>query len=203
MLDRQARDEQDEVLEVDGVGGAEALFVRAEDADGDLVDVRVRRGLVGAAALLLVLVDGAEHGPRRVALLVEAEILEGAGDDGFLVRRVVDDEVRLDADGRAVGSEQLRARRVERAHPERARDRRPAKPLEAGAHLAGRLVREGDGEDAPRRDVLARDEVRDPIGDDARLAAARAREDEERPFGVNDSAGLGLVEVGGGVVQVR
>ncbi len=151
VVREQARDEQDEVLEVDRVRGAQALFVRAVEAQGDVVHVRVRRGLVGSAPLLLVLVDVGEHGPRRIATLVEVEILESARDHGLLVRRVVDDEVRLDAHRGAVNAEQLRARRVKRPDPERASQVRAAESLEPGAHLARRLVGERHGEDAPGR----------------------------------------------------
>ena len=80
--------------------------------------------------------------------------------------------------------------------PERARELGAAEPLEARAHLAGGLVGERHGEDAPRRHARARDEVRDPVRDDARLAAARAREDEQRPLGVRHGRRLRLVELG-------
>ena len=53
----EARHEQDEVVEVDRVGRPQALLVGPEDAERDVVHVRVRCGFVGAAALLLVLVD--------------------------------------------------------------------------------------------------------------------------------------------------
>jgi hypothetical protein len=84
---------------------------------------------------------------------------------------------------------------VERAHPEVARDALADDPVEPAAHLAGRFVRERDGEDAVRRHAVVRDEVRDAEHDDARLAAARAREDEQRPVDVRGRAGLGLVEL--------
>ena len=45
------------------------------------------------------------------------------------------------------------------------------------------------------------DEVRDAVRDDARLAAARAGEDEQRPLEVRHGGGLGLVEVGQGEAQ--
>ncbi len=45
------------------------------------------------------------------------------------------------------------------------------------------------------------DEVRDAVGDDARLAAARAGEDEQRPLGVRDRGGLRLVQLGQREIQ--
>ena len=114
---------------------------------------------------------------------------------------VVDDEVRLDADGGAVDAKQLGAGRVERADPERTCQVRTAESLEPRAHLAGRLVGERHREDAPRRHAQVRDEVRDAVSDDPRLAAPRAGEDEQRPVGVRHRAGLRFVEVGFGEAQ--
>ena len=39
------------------------------------------------------------------------------------------------------------------------------------------------------------DEPGDPVGQDARLARARAGEDQERPAGMRDGLALGVVEV--------
>ena len=52
--------------------------------------------------------------------------------------------------------------------------------LDAAAHLAGRLVREGDGEDAVRRDALDLDQPGDAVREHARLAAAGAGEHQHR-----------------------
>ena len=50
------------------------------------------------------------------------------------------------------------------------------------AHFVRRLVRESDRQDVLRRHAL-RDEKRHARRDHARLARARAREDEQRPLG--------------------
>src|SRR2546425_3689653 len=62
------------------------------------------------------------------------------------------------------------------------------------AHLARRLVRERDGENARWRHAPLADEVRDPGREDARLARAGAGEDEERAAGMADGGVLGRVE---------
>ena len=54
----------------------------------------------------------------------------------------------------------------------------------AGAHLAGRPVREGHREDLLGGDAPLLDQVGDPRGEDARLAGARARQHEQRAAGV-------------------
>src|SRR5437773_3431789 len=64
----------------------------------------------------------------------------------------------------------------------------------AGAHLAGRSVREGHGEDLLRGDAPLLDQVGDPRGEDARLAGARARQHEQRAARVSHGGVLRGVE---------
>lgn len=60
-------------------------------------------------------------------------------------------------------------------------------------HLVGGAVGEGDGEDGVRRVATYQETVRDMASDDARLAAPRSGEDEERtPFVQHDEALLGV-----------
>jgi hypothetical protein len=61
-------------------------------------------------------------------------------------------------------------------------------------HLAGRLVGERDGEDRGGGDALA-DEVRHAAGDDARLAASGAGDDQQRPVDVRCGLALGVSQV--------
>jgi hypothetical protein len=57
------------------------------------------------------------------------------------------------------------------------------KLVHALAHLARRLVGEGDGEDALGSDATDPDQVGDPVGEDAGLSASRAGNHEERTLG--------------------
>jgi hypothetical protein len=66
--------------------------------------------------------------------------------------------------------------------------------VDALAHLAGGLVGEGDGEDAPGGHALF-EELGDAVGDDARLAGARAGEDQQRRAAVVDGRLLFGVEL--------
>jgi hypothetical protein len=66
--------------------------------------------------------------------------------------------------------------------------------LDALAHLARRLVGEGDREDLLGAGALGGDDVGDAVGEDPRLAAARAGEDQQWPVGRLDGAALRLVE---------
>ena len=134
--------------------------------------------------------------PQRAPLDRQVEVAEDLLHEALLVVGVVDDEPRRQADRGAVRAQDPGAEGVEGAHldlPPVVRADEGDDPL---AHLAGGLVREGDGEDPPRGDVPDADEVGDAVGDDPRLARSGAGEDEERPLGRRDGAGLLGVEAG-------
>ncbi len=75
------------------------------------------------------------------------------------------------------------AERVKRRNPHR-----PAIDAEQRfdplAHLGGGFVREGHRHDLVGMHDLFRDEIRDPMRDDARLPRPRAGENQQRPFAV-------------------
>ncbi len=68
-------------------------------------------------------------------------------------------------------------------------------PFDAGAHLAGRLVGEGDGHHAVGLDVALANEVSDALGEHPRLARARAGQDEDRAVNGSHRLPLGRIEV--------
>ena len=65
---------------------------------------------------------------------------------------------------------------------------------DAGFHFAGGFIRKGEAEDvfAGKR-VVRLQKVADTFGDDASLAGAGARDDEQRAFAMSDGAALGVV----------
>jgi len=67
-------------------------------------------------------------------------------------------------------------------------------PVDPCLHLVGGLLREGQGEDLLRPRALGGDEPGDAMGDDARLAGARAGQHEQRPVAVRDGPALRAVE---------
>ena len=111
------------------------------------------------------------------------------------VALVHDGEVRGEAGRRAELSEQAMPDGVKGAavHP---RAGGADESLGAGEHLAGGAAREGEEEDALRRDA-ALDQVRDAVDERARLARAGAGDDEQRPVAEGDGALLLRVERGG------
>ena len=132
---------------------------------------------------------------RDEALRVALELLEDGFREPDLVGLVVDREVRPVAEPRRLAAQDPAARGVEREDPEPA----PAAAehlVEPLAHLARGLVRERDREDLLRLDAVRVDQVRDAVREDARLARARARDHEHRPFRVEDGLPLGGIQVG-------
>ena len=77
---------------------------------------------------------------------------------------------------------------IERATP-------PSMSSQPLAHLARGLVRERDREDLLGLDPVRVDQVRDAVREDARLARARAGDDEQRPLGREHGLPLGRVQV--------
>mgnify|MGYP001628042608 CR=1 FL=1 len=183
----------DEVREVERVGLRHALLVLGVDALDLLVEDVADDHVAGAADLLLLPADPVDEELRRVALLVELHVLEHALHHRAAVLVVVDGEVALHADLVGVATQQPRAGRVEGADPEIARPAADevAEPL---PHLLGGLVGEGDGQDVPGRHRPLRHQVRHAVGDDARLAAARAREDHQGPSVVEDRLALRRIQ---------
>ena len=72
----------------------------------------------------------------------------------------------------------------------------PSCSLDALLHLLRRLVRERDREDLVRLDADRGEQVRDAIGEHARLARARAGDHEQRALGGQHGLPLGGVQVG-------
>ena len=189
--------EHQHVVEVDGVRSEQTPLVELVDVGHRLVvEARdARRVLVGADQLVLrvrdLRVDAARHEALRVAL----ELLEARLDEPHLVGLVVDREVRAVAEPLGLAAQHPAARGVERHDPDRARDR-AERPLDARLHLAGGLVREGDREDLVRLHAAGGQQVRDAVGEDARLPRAGAGDHEQRPLGGQHGLPLGGVQVG-------
>ena len=189
--------EHEQVVEVDGVRGVEAALVQLVRLRDRLIPERrdARRVLLRRDELVLRARDLRVDAARREALRVLPELLEARLDEAHLVLVVVDREGRAVAEPLGLAAQHPAAGRVEGEDPDRAR-RLPEHPLEALAHLPRRLVRERDREDLVRLHAARADEVRDAVGEDARLPRAGTGDDEERALGREDRLALGLVEVG-------
>ena len=105
--------------------------------------------------------------------------LDQLAEELLLVVLVEDLEAGRIAEARAVAAQEARADRVERPRPD-GRDGVADEGLGPLAHLARGAVREGQQEDAVRRDA-ALDQVGDAVDERAGLAGAGRREHEQRP----------------------
>ncbi len=186
--------EVEHVVEVDRVRLDEALLVPLVHV-GDGLVVEGRDALLvlrGADEVVLggrdLVVDAARDEPLRVLVELFEDLLRQAD----LVGLVVDREVRTVAEPLGLAPEDAPAGGVEGEDPVGCV---PEHGLEPFAHLAGGLVGEGDGQDLVRLHAAGVDQVRDAMREHTRLAGARAGDDEERPFGVDDGFPLRGVEI--------
>ncbi len=98
----------------------------------------------------------------------------------LLVVRVVDHEMPVETDRRAVAAQNSGAQGMERAHGDLATRLLAHETRDAGPQLSGRLVGEGHRQDLPRPNAFDADQVRDAVGEHAGLAAARPGQDQDR-----------------------
>jgi hypothetical protein len=131
---------------------------------------------------------------RREALGIALQLLEADLDQADLVGLVVDGEAGAVAEARNLRAQDAAAGSVE-GHDPGALGFAAEQRDEARAHLRRRPVGEGDGQDLVRLDAAGAHQVSDPVGEHPRLARARARDDEQRPFGRHDGVALRLVQL--------
>ncbi len=191
----QANRVEQQVVEVHGVGRHHPLLVQVEDVGDPSVEDGHRRRPVLVRALLsgLGLADLAQDGAGRHLLGVEVQFPGHDLHQAAGVGVVVDGEGPLVAQSVTVGPEDPYARRVEGGDPH---------PLGAGtdqfghplAHLVGRLVGEGDGQDLPWCCIPGGDQVGDPPGQHPGLAGAGTGHDEQGTAPVEHRLALGVGE---------
>ena len=188
--------EHQHVVEVDRVRGEHPLLVELVHlGDGLVVERRdALHVLVRADQLVLCVRDLGVDAARDEALRVALELLQALLDEPDLVGLVVDREVRPVAEPRRLAAEDPAAGRVEGEDPDRTSDV-AEEVLEAGAHLLGGLVGEGDREDLVRLHAAGRDQVGDAVGEHSRLAGARAGDHEQGAFGREHGLLLDRVQV--------
>ena len=197
LLEQLDRLEQ-QIVEVERVGVLQRLHVDRRTACRSAARADSRRWRLNdlrAFHPVLRVADARQRQPRLQRAVVHAELAQRLLHHRELIGRVVDDEVARQADVRRLAPQQPRAQRVERRDPHL-----PAvdaeQRLDARPHLLGGLVGEGDGEDAVGLGEPLADEVGDAMRDDARLARARAGEDQQRTFGLENGFLLFGIEAG-------
>ena len=193
---QQAYALQQQVAEVQAAGGPQAFLVQAVgllevDLRGQLPEAHGRQVVLRGQAAVLGPGDArgqvAQPVPVHPAFHGRAQQRQG-------VLVVVNREVPRKPRGLPVAAQQPGAEGVEGLdHHPRARGRISAHPL---AHLLGRLVGEGHGQDRLRRVAAGLDEMGDLAGDDPRLARAGPGQDEQGAAFVQHRLPLRLVQPG-------
>ena len=185
---------EQQIVEVHGVVLAQSLVVQIVDLRDHAavhlvaVDALV---LLRRAPLFLAVADAAEEIVLVELLRVDVQLFARVLDDRLLVRRIVNGKIPAVADGVGVTSQDSQACRVECQDPHI--DARSDECLHPVAHLLGRLVGEGDRQNVVRVHAHFPDQICDPAGHGAGLAASGSRQNEQRPLGMHRSFPLLIV----------
>ncbi len=209
MLGKEPQGEQDQIVEIHGVAGAQRGFVPGPDMLGHRADAFIGENGRTLAAILEP-AQQAENGGGIRLFAPGGNPREDLSDRSDLLGFVVDDEVALVAELFDVLAQDADAERMEGAEgwPGRIRfapARRGIRGRGLGVHavasntgfwtldiprdqfrdallhFARGLVGEGHAQDVPRRNA-GLDHVGDAKRDDAGLAGAGARKDQHRPL---------------------
>ena len=192
---------EEQVVEVEGLGGAEVPlvafvdFVEALHALGVVAPLDGRVGCVGRGEdeAVLGFRDAAGHTARLVDLFVEAQFFHNVFQEGAGVGSVVDAEVGGDARVGCLHAEQTGKKAVERAAPHAVGREVGTDLPDAFVHLAGGLVGKGEGENAPRLSALLQ-QVGYLVGQYTGFARTCAGNDERGAVGVGHCGVLFEVE---------
>ncbi len=168
---------QDEVVEIHAVVGLQtALVFLVHPGDGDLhVVLRAVEGLVGQDQVVL---PGGDLRPRDIRVQVQA-LAQDLPDQVVAVGGIEDGEAGLQAHVAVFAAQDVEAQVVEGGHGQALAFAFLQQTAGALAHLAGRLVGEGDGHDVARRQAVVLDQVGDLGGDHPGLAAAGAGQHQQ------------------------
>jgi hypothetical protein len=191
----ELRGAKQQVAEVEGVGVGEQALVGRVDLGGALgLEVQRRvAGLGRVGAGVLPLVDPPGHAPRIFQLGVEAVAPQRLLHQAQGIRLVVDGEAAGVSQVPDLAAQDADAGGVEGGEADALGPRAQQLP-DPLAHLARRLVGEGDGEDALRRNPAGSDQVGDPVGQDPGLAAPGPGQHQQRPLGDLDGPALLRIE---------
>ena len=168
---------QHQLAEVDHALALALGLVELVEIDLAPLILVARAHLVRAQSVLLAAGDEPLQLLRGIALLVDLVLLAQALDRAELVLHVEDLEALRQVGQLPVRAQQPMAQAVEGADPHAAHiDRQHGR--QAGQHLLGRLVGEGHGQQAARRELAGLQQPGNARGQHARLAGAGASQDQ-------------------------
>ena len=189
---------QQQVAEIDGVHGREALLVEPIEVDrlavGEIADLG-RRNLIGGEPAILPALDDRVQRPRWPAPLVNMSRGQNLLYEAQLVVGVKDREARFEPDRLGMTAQDPRGERVERAKPDalgNVTDHR----LQALAHLARRLVGKSDRQHLAGESPARCEDMREARRQHPRLPGAGAGKHQHRPVDRSDRLRLRLIERG-------
>ena len=195
---------EQQVIEVERVRLAQLLPVLLIQMR-NLLRLRIRRVQIKLLRIEHVILrprNPPEHGARGQFFIVDAQPLHDRFHNGLLVTLIVDHEIlrvpdrRLSRHGRRnphrlnVAPQHPHAERMKRRDHRLGDAQSAYEPVHARAHLPRRLIGERHGQNRFRHDALVLDQVSDPVGDDTRLPAPGAGQNEHRPLSGLDSLAL-------------
>ena len=185
----------DQIVEVERVGRAQPGLVDGVDL-GDLaleLHGGARGGVVRREELVLEVGDLRGDRPGVELLRVEIQIADDEGDEAARVVGVVDGEGAAHPEVLGLAAQDPHAHRVERGHPHRG-GAATHQRVDPRLHLGRRLVGERDRHDLAGVHVPLRQQPGDAVGEHARLARPRSRDDQQRRPGMRDGLPLARVE---------
>ena len=202
-LRQQAHDQQEQVVEVHGAGLPQPLVVAGVDERGLLLPrpAGVAQRLGHRDHLVLEIRDAVHGRAGREGAVGQLAVLHALLDQRQTVVLVVDREVRGQAEMRAVLPQDPDAGRMEGRDERGTQADRAQQLFHAAGHLAGGLVGEGHGQEIARRQP-ALEQPRDAIRDDPGLAAAGAREHQQRAIAGRHGFTLSGVQIVEEALQV-
>ena len=193
-LTKQCHHVAQQVVEVHGAGGAQAILVGAVHLGqlalvghgGGALEVRRAHPVVFARR------DHRRHRLGRELLGVEAHVADHVPAQALGIGLVVDGERRRVAEVVGLAPQDAHARRVEGGHPHAVghRTHQLGHPV---AHLVGGLVGERDGQNGVGRHTLVADQVGNAVGEHPGLARPGPSHHQQGSVGVQHRLALGRV----------
>ena len=174
---------QQQIAEIRRVQRPQAILILAIEqlalAEGISLAFAVGN-IVGAQAPVLPAIDHRRQGAGRPALFVHAFGRDQLLHQAQLVVGIQDGEVGFQARQFGMAAQHPGADGMESAQPLHPFHHAADQGADALLHLAGGLVGEGDGQDLPRPGAPCGQDMRQPRGQHAGLAGARARQHQHR-----------------------
>jgi hypothetical protein len=194
ILIQQAHRPQQQVVKVIGIVALQQLVITRIYPPHDLVAVTARGKFIRPDHRILGVGDGGVDRLRAVLLLVQVQFFQHPPHQRQLVVGVHDHKTGGHRQQGCLAAQDARADGVEGAQPHPL-GLAAQQPFQPRAHLFGRLVGEGHRYDRERLHPARADQVRDAVGQHARLAGTRSRQHQHLLRLAGHRAALGSIQI--------